>query len=136
MDNSWVFDLETKIYSVIKVRTEKLLKSKYPNIYFTTTNNPKDATTHYPTVYIHELVGSEKGRTNEYDLNGITYAMQIEVITNTSQKDAKTVINEIAKLFKAMGFEIKSFPVIDNGDTYYRSVMRVSKVIGSDDILV
>lgn len=136
MDNSWVFDLETKIYSVIKVRTEKLLKEKYPNIYFTTTNNPKDATTHYPTVYIHELEGSEKGRTNEYDINGITYAMQVEVITNTSQKEAKTVINEIAKQFKAMGFEIKSFPVIDNGDTYYRCVMRVSKVIGSDDILV
>lgn len=136
MDNSWVFDLETKVFSIIKTRSLKNLKSKYPNIHFTTTNNPKDATTHYPTVYIHEMASTEQGRTTEYEIGGITYTMQVEVITNVSQKDAKTVINEIAELFKAMGFEIRAFPEISNGETYYKSVMRVRKVIGANDILV
>ena len=42
MDNSWVFDLETKLLSLIKVKTESILKKKYPDIFYTNTDSPKD----------------------------------------------------------------------------------------------
>ena len=36
---------------------------------------------------------------------------------------------------KSMGFEIQTFPESSNGDNYYRSVMRVRKMIGRSDTL-
>lgn len=136
MDNSWAFDLETKIFSLIKYKTESRLKTTYPNIFFTTTNNPKDVETHYPTVYIHELTGSEYGRNAEGDeINAILYSSQIEVTTNKSQKEAKNVLKEVAIAFKELGFEIQAFPEVSNTDSNYRSVMRVRKMIGNKDTL-
>lgn len=136
MDNSWVFDLETKIFSIVKIKTENKLKKKYPNIFFTTTSNPKDVITKFPTVYIHELPGTEIGITKERGkVNGISYAMQIEVTTNKSQKEAKNVLREVASAFKELGFEINSFPEMNNGENYYRSIMRVKRSIGANDVL-
>lgn len=62
MDNSWVFDLETKLLSLIKVKTESILKKKYPDIFYTNTDSPKDVINHFPTVYVHELPGVEKAK--------------------------------------------------------------------------
>ena len=136
MDNSWVFDLETRIFSIVSVKVSRKLKEKYPNIFFTTTSSPKDIITKFPTVYIHEMPGTEYGITKERDkINGISYAMQIEVTTNVSQKEAKTVLKEVAFAFKEMGFEINSFPEASNGTSYYRSIMRVKRNIGSKDVL-
>ena len=67
MDNSWVFDLETRIFSIVSVKVSRKLKEKYPNIFFTTTSNPKDIITKFPAVYIHEMPGSESGITKERD---------------------------------------------------------------------
>jgi hypothetical protein len=136
MDNSWAFDLETKLFSVIKRKTENKLKVLYPQIFYTATDNPKDGDVHYPTVYMHELSGVESARNTEgNEINGILYSMQIEVTTNKSQKVAKSVLQEIAFAFKSMGFGIQTFPESSNGDNYYRSVMRVRKMIGRSDTL-
>ena len=67
MDNSWVFDLETRIFSIVSVKVSRKLKEKYPNIFFTLTSSPKDVITKFPTVYIHEMPGSEAGITKERD---------------------------------------------------------------------
>ena len=79
MDNSWVFDLETNLFSIVKNKVLNKLNKKFPTIHFTLTDEPKDATTKYPTVYMHEMSGSEKARTTEgHTINGIQYSMQIE----------------------------------------------------------
>ena len=76
MDNSWVFDLETHIFSIAQKKVGDKLKSKYPNIRFTTTSKPKGVTVKYPTVYIRELPGAEKARTLDgEDISGILYSM-------------------------------------------------------------
>lgn len=134
VENEWAFDLETSFFSVIKAKLNEKLKTKYPNIYFTTTDSPKDAENHYPTVYVHELPGLEKGRTTEQqEISGIEYGMQIEVTTNKSQKEARTVMKEVASIFKSMGFEINNFPEFSNKDSVYRNVMRVKRVLGNED---
>lgn len=136
MDNSWVFDLETHIFSIVQKKVGDKLKSKYPNIRFTTTSNPKGVTVKYPTVYIHELPGAEKARTLEgEDISGILYSMQVEVSTDKSAKEAKAVLKEVALVYKNMGFEINSFPEESNGDEYYRCVMRVRRTLGNIDAL-
>lgn len=133
--NSWAFELENTIFSIIKVKATKLLKDKYPNIYFTTTNINEN-TPKYPTVYIHELGGYEVGKDLEgVSINGVIETLQIEVYSNTSQSDAKYVISEVADIFKEMQFEIIAFPEMKNETNIYRSIMRVRRVIGNGDSL-
>lgn len=136
MDNSWVFDLETKLLSLIKVKTESTLKKKYPDIFYTITDNPKDVSTHFPTVYVHELSGSEKAKTTEGNsIESVFYSLQVEVTSQKSQKETKYVLSRIAEVLKDSGFSISSFPEASNGKTYYRSIMRASRLIGRIDTL-
>lgn len=134
--NSWVFDIETSIFSRIKHEGEKRLKGEYPNIHFTTSDKPTDTTVKYPTVYLHELPFTELGSDLEGNaINGVLYSMQVDVYTNTSQKDAKKVMAEIALLFKQLRFEITSSPENLNTNTVYRQVMRVRRHIGANDVI-
>lgn len=136
MDNSWVFDLETKLLSMIKVKTESTLKKKYPDIFYTITDSPKDVSTHFPTVYVHELSGSEKAKTTEGNsIESVFYSLQVEVTSQKSQKETKYVLSRIAEVLKDSGFSIFPFPEASNGKTYYRSIMRASRLIGRIDTL-
>lgn len=136
MDNSWAFDLETKIFSIIKLKTESKQKEKYPDIFYTNTDSPKDVITHFPTVYIHELPGAERAKTTEGDsVESVMYSMQIEVTSKRSQKETKVVLSHISEVLKSMGFSISSFPEANNGAMYYRSVMRASRLIGRSETM-
>lgn len=137
MDNSWAFGLENRVYTLIKTRAEKKLKDRYPNIFFTQTDLPKDATVKYPTVYLRELGGSpEQGRTLEgNDINGIIFSMQSDVTTNKSKKEARAVNVEIALLFKDLGFEIITFPEPSTVGNNYVSSIRVRRKFGNIDTL-
>lgn len=132
----WFFDLEGKIFTKVKTEATKQLKDKYPDIAFTSTDRAADSQTHYPTVYIQELSGSERGSDLEGNaVNAVYYAQQVEVITNKSQAEAKTVMSVIASIYKNMSFQIIATPSFQNGNTYYRCTMRVNRVIGRDDVL-
>lgn len=136
MDNSWVFDLETKLLSLIKVKTESTLKKKYPDIFYTITDSPKDVSTHFPTVYVHELSVSEKAKTTEGNsIESVLYSLQVEVTSQKSQKETKYVLSRIAEVLKDLGFSISPFPEASNGKTYYRSIMRASRLIGRTETL-
>lgn len=134
-ENQWAFDLETKIFSVIKSRAEGKIKVKYPNAYVTNISKTTTKAT-FPTVYIHELPGAEIGADLEgISMNGIRETFQVDVTTNTSQSDAKRVMAIVADEFKQMRFQITAMPEFgDTGDTY-RSTARFSRVIGANDIL-
>lgn len=135
--NSWAFELESKIFSIVKARTEKALLKEFPNARYTVTSLPKGDFTQYPTIFIHELPSDEVG--NDLDnttINALLYTMQIEVYTNTSQSDARQISAYIGNAFKQLHFEVTSMPEFSaNGQTYYCSIMRVRRVIGSGDIL-
>lgn len=137
MDNSWAFGLENRVYTLIKTRAEKKLKDRYPNIFFTQTDLPKDAEIRYPTVYLRELGGSpEQGRTLEgNDINGIVFSMQSDVTTNKSKKEARAVNVEIALLFEDLGFEIVTFPESSTVGNNYVSSLRVRRKFGNIDTL-
>ena len=128
---NWAFDLEDKIYTIIKVKTEKKLKKNYPDIFYTKTDNPKDVITHFPTVYIHMLPGSEIGMTTEQgSIHGVRCSIQIEVTSKESQSTTQDILSHVADVLKSMGFNVTAFPEANNSKMYYRSIMRASRRIG------
>lgn len=132
-DNSWVLNLESKIFTRVKVEAKKKLNTKFPNINYTTSTNM--GTPIYPTVYVHELPGVELGQdTLNETINAVNETIQIEVITDKSQKDAREIMNVIVGIMKSMFFNVNTFPSFENGTSYYRLVMRCSRTIGHGDV--
>lgn len=127
--------LESQILTRIKTQFPEKVKTKYPDLNFTTSDrsstNPK-----FPTVYVHEMGGSETANDMENtEVNAVISSFQIEVTTNTKQSDAKTVMDEIVKIMKKMRFSIIAMPEFQNTDSTYRSVARFRRKIAEDDVL-
>lgn len=134
MDNEWAFNLEYVIMTIVKTKIETALKTDYPNI-FITNNGKSTAKPVFPTVYIHELPGTEKSDLEGSAINAVLESFQVDVTTNTSQSDAKKVCAVVAQIFKELRFQISSMPEIsDDGETY-RSTCRVRRWIGADDTI-
>lgn len=130
-----MLDIESIVFSRIKAKTTSKIKTKYPDISFTTSDkvskNPK-----FPNVYVHLLGSPEIGNDLENNtINGVLATFQIETTDNQSQSRAKDVINEVVNIVKEMRFEIIAMPEMKNKDSTYRCVMRCRRTIGSLDKL-
>lgn len=137
MSSRWVNDVQTQIYSIVKAKTISALKNKYPDIFFTQEDdvriNPK-----FPTVYINFLQPIEKGKDLVgVDINGINLTIQAEITTNKSQgmTGARDVAYEVLDHLKELGFS-GNMPAFEQNTTdIKRMTMRVSRIIGYNDIL-
>lgn len=135
VDNSFVLSLETKVYDRLKKETETILKTKYPKIFFTTVGNNKGVPT-YPTVYIYQLPGAQIGN----DLDGTTVPMvyenlQIDVITDTSKKDANEILTVIAQSMTGMRFRYMQTPTFDYSGNIYRETAVFRRAFGNGEEL-
>ena len=131
----WVSDLESTIFTMIKAKFPAKLKNKYPNIYFTISNRT-DTEPKFPTVYIHEMPGSEQGQDLAgTSINAVLAAYQIDILTNTSQREAKEVMSAVMEIMKGMAFTVISMPEFQNTDEVYGSTARFRRMIGANDIL-
>ena len=131
----WTKDVESIVYTRIKSIVGKKLKTKYPDLYFTNSDKvPTDPK--FPTVYIHELSGTENARDLEgNEVNSTITSFQIEVTENDSQSVAKDVMYEVIKVFKDMKFSVIMMPEFQNMGGYIRCVSRCRRTIGKSDIL-
>lgn len=131
----WIDDISSIVYSRIKIHVRSKLKSKYPELFFTNSSEtPSDPK--FPTVYIHELSGSERGQDLENDsINSVISSFQIEVSDNVNQSRAKEVMNEVVKIMKQMRYSVSDLPEFQNIDGYFRNVFRCRRTIGKDDVL-
>lgn len=130
-----MLDIETIVFSRIKAILTSKMKTKYPNISFTTSDkvskNPS-----FPNVYIHLLGTAEIGNDLENNtINGVDATFQIETTDNQSHTRAKDVANTIVGIMKEMRFSIIAMPETKNTDSAYRCVMRCRRTIGNLDIL-
>ena len=133
--NQWAYELEKKIFSIVKYRAGEKLKSKYPNIYITDIEKNTSKAI-FPTVYMHELPGLEKHPDLEgIMINAVQETIQIDVITNTGQSDANKVMAIVLEEFKKMCFKIIAMPEFSGTGDTYRSTARVRRVISHNDIL-
>ena len=135
-ENSWAYDIEGTVYSIVKAKTYSAIKKKYPNLLFTD-KGQSDSSPTFPTVYIHMLAPTEQGRTIDgQSINGLLVTVQVDVTTNTSSSDVRWVMSEIAETFKEMRFEAKPMPETTYSDKIYRSTARFRRVIGANDRLL
>ena len=128
----WISNISSIVFTRVKVDGLKKLKTKYPNIYFTTSDkaqkNPE-----FPTVYIHELPGKENGNDLENSfINSAIFTFQIEVTDNVSQNRTREVMDEIMGIMKKMRFSVVGMPEFNNTDTY-RGIARFRRTIDWND---
>lgn len=137
IDNSWVGDIETSIFSKVKAILNSKLKKKYPDLFITdddeVPSNPK-----FPSVYIEFLQSRETGQDLEgKSINAIRMTIDVQV-TSTKEQGmmvAKEVAYVVMDIFKNMNFDA-NLPFFDNtGDGTKRMIARYSRVIGHNDIV-
>lgn len=123
MTNDWVLDNESRIFTIIRAKCFNALKTLFPKIRFNTTNETN--ITQFPTVYIHELGNTERGRDNEgYVINAINTTFEVVVTVNTEKSDAVTIMKYILDAFKSLGFDGSALPATETDDNMYRSIAR------------
>ena len=124
--------MENIITSQLSVRVPKILDGKYPSISFT--NQLTDETPKFPNVYIHELEPSEVGNSipNQV-IHAIRDTFQIDVTTNTTKTDARTVTNACILAIKRLGFSVVTFPIYTKDNNLHRFIFRARRVIANGD---
>ena len=132
----WTSDITSIVFTRIKAIGNKKLKTKYPNINFTTSNESSKEPD-FPTVYIKRLQGAERGQDLEgTSVNAILCSFQVEVTTNTNDTEAQEVADVVCSIMKSMRFQILGEPFADNTQKgVSRNVARYQRIIGYGDIL-
>ena len=132
----WFSDITSVVFTRVKAIVNKKLKTKYPDINFTTSSvastDPK-----FPTVYVKRMQGAERGQ----DLDGSTVnamlvTFQVEVTDNVSDTRAQEVADSVCAVMKSMRFQILGEPFPDNTQRgVFRNVARYQRLVGYGDTL-
>lgn len=131
----WTSDITSIVFTRIKVEATKELKSKYPDINFTTSDKVRTEPT-FPNVFVKRLQGSERGQTLDGEtVNATLSSFQIEVADNVNDNRSQEVADVIYAIMKKMRFEAIGEPFQDNIDDVHRNVARYRRVIGYNDTL-
>ena len=128
----WISDIETKVFSEIKGNGQEL-KKNFPNIFFTT-ENESDTPAKFPTVYLEELSGTERGRDLEGNsVNAYMATFQINISHNDKKSHVKRVMNNCMDTMKKLRFEIVGTPIYSRSEGVWTGVARFRRTIGSGD---
>lgn len=134
----WVFDIEPKIYTIIKTRLEKALLTNYPNLYITQQEKLNDDTS-LPTIFIKMLDSPEMGA----DLDNTTVNAMMatfEVHITIAKNGTDNGLAGLRKLAAAVleNFKKLRFNVIFRGEINretsdtYTMISRYRRVIGAE----
>lgn len=134
--NQWAFELGNTIFYVVKSRAEPILQEKYPDVNITDEGETSGKPI-FPTVYIHELPGLERGQTLDgQSINAVLETIQVDVSTNTGSSDARYVMSVIGEVFKKLRFEVTAMPEPGKSDGIYTVTARFRRLIGASDTLL
>ena len=135
-DTDWVYTIESKIYTIIKTRLEKALKSTYPDINVTQQYKLNDEP-HFPTVYIKMLDSPEIGSDLENStINGLLTTFEVHTITNKSQglNGLRKIQSAVTENFKKLRFNMVTRGEFNKEtDDTYTSISRFRRVIGGNE---
>ena len=127
-----LLQLENIVTTQLRVRVPKLTDNKFPNMSFT--NEVSDNTPSFPNVYVHELEPSEVGNSiPNQTIHALRDTFQIEVSTNVSKADARTVINACINAMKTLRFGLVTGPVYTKINNVHRFVIRMRRVVANGD---
>lgn len=130
----WTKIIQPKVFTAIKTKVSEKIQTKYPNIYFTTSDktltNPR-----FPTVYLKKLQGTEQGETMEKDLNAIVSSFQVEVTDNANEANCIEIADLVMDVMNDMGYSVLGDSVQDNTDSVYRNIARYQRTIAKEDVI-
>ena len=125
--------MQSKVFTAIKTKVSEKIQTKYPNIYFTTSDktltNPR-----FPTVYLKKLQGTEQGETMEKDLDAIVSSFQVEVTDNANEANCIEIADLVMDVMNDMGYSVLGDSVQDNTDSVYRNIARYQRTIVKEDV--
>lgn len=129
----WYWNIEDKVYSIIKDRLESKYTADYPNFNVTNTDEVVDNPM-FPTVFVETLEGLEKGQDLENKtVNAVLAAFQIKITTNTKRSDLREIVNDVISIMKELGFNTIGMPVPVDDKLLYSYTTRFRRMIGSAD---
>ena len=131
----WVFSIESKLYTIIKTRLEKALKTTYPNLLVTQQQKMNDNTS-IPTVFIKMLDSPEVGQ----DLDNATinamlvyFETHITVTKDMGLTGLRKISESVLGNFKALRFNIGYCGTVRETSDTYTLVSRFNRVIGANE---
>ena len=128
-----LLQLESIVITQLRVRVPKLTDNKFPNMSFT--NEISDEMPSFPNVYIHELEPSEVGRTiPNQEIHALRDTIQIEVSTNTTRSEARTVINACIQAMKILRYCLVTGPTYRKINNVHSFVIRMRRIVASGDV--
>ena len=133
---AWVEERESDIYTLVKTRAVRNLKTRFPNIKFTTNEGTGANSTQYPTVYIHAIEGVERGLDFENrNVNAFQFFFQIEVTCSKEQgrESTRAVVSEVLDQFKKLRFTVRGKPIYDSDTSIDTAFAKVSRTLGEND---
>lgn len=136
IDNSWVFSIESKIYTIVKTRLDKALSATYPDLFITQQQKLNDEP-HFPTIYIQMLNSPEMGADIEgSSVNAMMVTFETHVTVNKSQglSGCRKVAGAVLDNFKKLRFNVTNRGEItrETSDNYI-IVSRFRRVIGANE---
>lgn len=136
IDNSWVFSVESKIYTIVKTRLDKALSATYPDLFITQQQKLNDEP-HFPTIYIQMLNSPEMGADLEGSIvNAMMVTFETHVTVNKSQglSGCRKVAGAVLDNFKKLRFNVTNRGEItrETSDNYI-IVSRFRRVIGANE---
>ena len=127
--DSWYMQIQNKVFTQIQYMMQK----KYPNLKCTT-RNENGLPAEFPTLFLHELAPVELGQdlTNE-TVNAILATIEIQVWTNTTEDDCRSIIAEALNQMKLLQFNVPEMPLVEVSDRISWGVIRCKRIIGNGD---
>lgn len=141
MSADWVMTFPISVFTRIKAKMPKELKSGNQTIKLTSSNfsmvSNKNTSAVFPFIYVQVTSIKERGRDLEgKNINGALFGFQIDVTDNQSQSNARIVMSEVLKIMRDMQFELFDGPTFKaTQDNTHRMVVRFTTLRGANDIL-
>jgi hypothetical protein len=83
VDNTWAYENETKVFGILNSYAIPRLRKKFPSMKWqkgVTITNVESSLSKptFPTIYVHELPGTEQGRTLDgQNINGVLTTFEV-----------------------------------------------------------
>ena len=132
MDN-WFSALESKLFTKMKYELCTKADAPYPNLNCTTAST-SETPTQFPTLYFHELEPFEVGKDLEgKEVNAVSETIEIQVYSNTSEKECRDIITSAIGVMKDLSFGISMFPNPQTRNRVSFAITRCRRVIAKGD---
>lgn len=124
---------DSRIFTIFKSKLKSIYGNKYPAISFSDEINNEEPS--YPNVYIAHIGSGERGMAlDNSNVNAIQDTIQIQVTSNASKNDAKTVAWGCVDILKELSYTVSGLPLMSIRNSVYTYSITATRVIGQGEL--